>query len=59
MTWKVFDGHYDKTMYDIRLVSGEIVEECWPNAGTFYCLETGKEYDGSLIMLVKESESKY
>jgi hypothetical protein len=32
--WMSFTADYDKTFYDVWLPTGEIVKECWPNAGS-------------------------
>lgn len=31
--FKAWTGDYEKKWYDIRLLSGEVIESCWPNAG--------------------------
>lgn len=28
-----WDGEYEKEFYDVELHDGEVVAECWPNAG--------------------------
>lgn len=34
--WKSYNGEYEKEWYDIELESGDIIEQCWPNAGWFH-----------------------
>lgn len=34
--WVDYDGRQYKDVYDIQLVSGEIVRECYPNGGAFH-----------------------
>ena len=34
--WIKYEGEYEKEFYDIKLHSGEIIPNCWPNAGTFH-----------------------
>jgi len=36
--FKLWDGSYDKTWYDIRLPSGEVLT-CWPNAGCMMSMD--------------------
>lgn len=31
----LYAGHYDKRWYDVKLHTGEVVRDCWPNAGMF------------------------
>lgn len=48
--WEPFTGDYAKEYYDIKLVTGDIVENCYPNAGTFHVLkENGKFAQGYMI----------
>ena len=37
--WQKFDGNYEKVVQDIKLDTGEIIEQCWPNAGWFVRLK--------------------
>lgn len=32
-------GLYDKTMYDIKLLDGTIIDNCWPNAGLMMSID--------------------
>lgn len=41
--WIKYDGDYEKEWYDIKLVNGQIIEKCWPNAGNFHAPD-GKQY---------------
>ncbi len=43
--WSSFNGDYEKSMQDIKLKNGDIVEMCWPNAGFWNVLRPGKYYD--------------
>lgn len=48
--WVKFDGNYEKEYYDVKLITGEIVESCYPNAGTFHVLEENNNYaQGAII----------
>lgn len=40
--WVTFDGSYEKHFYDILLKDGSTLLKCWPNAGTFHEVKTGK-----------------
>lgn len=33
--WQPYTGDYDKFEYDIKLIDGTVVENCYPNAGEF------------------------
>lgn len=37
--FEAFDGTYRKDWYTVRLPDGEIIQHCWPNAGSMN--ETG------------------
>lgn len=48
--WDTYDGAYEKEYYDVKLVTGEIVLNCYPNAGTFHVLKAnGKYAEGCVI----------
>lgn len=35
--WKTFDGqNYEKQFYEVLLAGGEIISDCWPNAGELH-----------------------
>lgn len=34
--WHKFTGRYTKRFYQVKLPSGEIVSNCWPNAGVIH-----------------------
>lgn len=57
--FKPFEGEYEKQFYDVRLPSGEIVKNCYPNAG--FMNETGgagrKWGEGEVEYRVSESQS--
>lgn len=42
--WQLYDGDYCKAVQDIRLKNGDEVINCWPNAGTWSQLKSGKYY---------------
>jgi len=46
--WQIFDGEYEKEWYDIKLKTGEIIHQCWPNAGNFHA-PSGKQYKGRTV----------
>ena len=46
--WQIFDGEYEKEWYDIKLKTGEIIHQCWPNAGNFHA-PIGKQYKGRTV----------
>lgn len=35
MNWTIYTGEYLKQEYDIKLNSGIVIKNCWPNAGCF------------------------
>ena len=47
-------GDYDKFEYDIRLKSGEVVENCYPNAGVFNSISDVYDGEGFSEDLVEE-----
>ena len=36
--WQKYDGDYEKRVQDIKLFSGIVYKECWPNAGEWIVL---------------------
>lgn len=36
--WQPYRGEYDKYEYDIKLIDGTVVENCYPNAGVFHSI---------------------
>lgn len=38
--WQPYIGDYDKFEYDVKLKSGEIIENCYPNGGYFNQLDS-------------------
>ena len=56
--WQFYIGIYEKQHYDIQLwADGEIIENCWPNAGTFHDMK-GKIYDGKEVYAIRPSGKK-
>jgi len=53
MQWKMFDGEYEKEWYDIKLKTGEIIHQCWPNAGKFHPPNGGRQYEGEEVREVR------
>lgn len=33
--WIKYSGNYEKQEYDVKLVDGSVIKNCWPNAGMF------------------------
>jgi hypothetical protein len=44
LDFRVYDGYYEKIPYDISLKTGELVMQCWPNAGGFHEGEKPNRY---------------
>lgn len=59
--WIKFDGSYDKEYYDVTLISGKVIENCYPNAGDFTVLKENAGYKvsteikGSQVSLIRLS----
>lgn len=54
--WIKYTGDYEKEFYDIKLLTGEVYENCWPNAGTFHITGAdGKVIDGNQVAYIKQS----
>lgn len=48
MAWQEFtkDFDYEKIHYDVLLESGDIINECWPNAGKMCATDgSGRKWD--------------
>ena len=50
--WQIFGGEYEKEWYDIKLKTGEIVHQCWPNAGNFHA-PSGIQYSGRTVREIR------
>lgn len=56
--WTKFDGDYEKSMQDIKLLNGDIIFMCWPNAGYWHICNSVRNgsYSGRDDIKVKEAE---
>ena len=55
--WQEYDGNYEKVEYDIKLTDGTVIENCWPNAGTFHVLDdTRRIINGDSVTHIRERE---
>jgi len=49
--WKVWDGDYEKTWYDVMLGTGEVLFHCWPNAGVMCaCDGSGRMWEPGEVL---------
>lgn len=55
--WEQYAGDYEKRYYDIKLWSGEVYENCWPNANTFHEGVIGKLIEGKDVAYVRPSQT--
>ncbi len=49
--WIEYTGEYEKQFYNIKLKDGKIINNCWPNAGTFHT--DGEVIDGHLVSSIE------
>lgn len=56
--WTEYTGEYEKKYYDIKLWSGEIYENCWPNANTFHEGTIGKVIPGKDVAYIRVSDDE-
>ena len=56
--WAEYTGDYKKQYYDIKLWSGEIYENCWPNANTFHEGVIGKVILGKDVAYIRVSDNE-
>lgn len=57
--WQPYIGDYDKYEYDLRLKDGTIVENCYPNAGSFSSISDKhdqQEFNGEDVAEIRFSE---
>lgn len=54
--WQPYIG-YDKFEYDIKLIDGTILENCYPNAGEFEDLRTRKTASESEVIGIRFSQN--
>lgn len=60
MEWTTFtiDFDYDKTFYDVLLPNGDVIPNCWPNAGKMNAFCTnGKVYSHTDNIKVRISQN--
>ncbi len=50
--WLKYKGDYEKIYYDIWLSDKEVIEHCYPNAGTFHAPD-GRVIDGDKVQLFR------
>lgn len=54
--FKPWSGEYNKQYYDVLLPDGEIVANCWPNAGQMMAMDgSGRKWSPGDNTLVRES----
>lgn len=51
--WHEYTGKYTKQYYDVKLWSGEVYEDCWPNANTFHEGVIGKMILGKDVAYIR------
>lgn len=56
--WVPYNGNRDKTFYDIRLKTGEIIECCYPNSYSWFPMysNVGTEYKDDDIEAIRHCE---
>jgi len=53
-SWIKYTGEYEKTFYDIELMCGEIIYNCYPNANTFHT--NGQVIEGKDVRNIRISK---
>ncbi len=58
--WTPFDGDYEKRIQDIKLKNGDIVYECYPNAGEWNILRKkgNEKYYGKEIPVTEATHTR-
>ncbi|QFR57619.1 hypothetical protein CPT_Slocum_039 [Serratia phage Slocum] len=51
--WFTYNGWRYKDRYDIRLLDGTEIKNCYPNAYSWVVVDTGKEYTDSQVEAVR------
>lgn len=46
--WAPYSGEYLKRWYDVKLKNGDIVKDCWPNAGFFHSFDEEDQFKGRI-----------
>jgi hypothetical protein len=49
--FSAYNGHYHKIEYDVLTEEGEIIFNCWPNAGIFYTPDSRRISDTQVSAL--------
>ena len=57
LKWIKYTGEYEKIFYDIELMWGEIIRNCYPNADTFHT-SSGQVIEGKDVQNIKPSSFK-
>lgn len=47
-SWQPYSGEYLKQWYDVRLKNGDVVKDCWPNAGFFHSFDEQDQHRGRI-----------
>lgn len=55
--WQTYKGDYDKFEYDIKLKTGEIIENCYPNANKFNKLDVPDKYHAKDVSEIRFSNN--
>lgn len=56
--WAPYTGEYEKKWYNVMLATGEVIRDCWPNAGGFHSFHEVDQHlgriDGSRVTQIQE-----
>ena len=55
--WQAYVGDYDKFEYDIKLIDGTIIENCYPNGGCFNSIVNDCKVQESLVFQIRFSQN--
>lgn len=61
--WQPYSGEYNKGWYNVKIATGEVVRDCWPNAGGFHSFHEVDQYkgriDGSRVTEIQEVDDPF
>lgn len=61
--WQPYSGEYDKGWYNVKIATGEVVRDCWPNAGGFHSFHEKDQrfgrIDGSRVTEIQEVDNPF
>jgi hypothetical protein len=57
LNWRPWDGEYAKMFYDVWVKGGDVVQQCWPNAGVMCAMDgSGRQWKPAPDVAIRKSQ---